>query len=68
MSDTPDDAQNDNDQAAAEGDRVCAELKHQLDGARALVREARTVLEDPEGRTPERRTFAGRHGPRGVDN
>lgn len=67
MSDTPDDRQPRIDQAS-EGDRVCAELKHQLDGARALVREARVVLQQAEDRRAEPRSFAGRHGRRGVEN
>jgi hypothetical protein len=58
MSDPIDDLQSRIDAADAEGERVCAELKSQLDTARALVKEARRVLTDAEHATDnEPRSF-----------
>jgi hypothetical protein len=69
VSDASEDRKTTKEQAlAAEGERASAELKHQFDKARALVREAKVVLQDAEDRGAEGRSFAGRHGPRGVDN
>jgi hypothetical protein len=41
----------------AEGDRVCAELKRQLDPARRLVREAQVMLAGDARRPVEPRSF-----------
>ena len=48
ITDPVSDLENRMEQADAEGERVCAELKRQLETARALVREARAVLGQAE--------------------
>jgi hypothetical protein len=69
VSDAPDDRKTAAESAfAEEGERASAELKHQFDKARALVREAKVVLENAGDAGPETRSFAGRHGPRGRSN
>ena len=57
MSEKVDDLEHELERAAADGERVCAELKAQLERAKALVRQAKAALQQAET-PPERRSFA----------
>ena len=56
--DAEDDLSQQIDHAVAEGERLCVELKAQLESAKALVRQAKQHLKEAENPRGESRSFA----------